>query len=384
MGNAEKAKGKRQKAKGESFGRWRFSPFLPLVLLVWVTLWLVAGAQAQSPLTRDLKPGTWNSDPPIPNPQPLTPLIKAVDAIGMTVSDMDRAVDFYSKVLSFEKVSDVEVWGAEYEHLQGLFGLRMRVVRMKLGDEAIELTEYLAPRGRPIPVDSRSNDRWFQHIAIIVNDMERAYQWLRQHKVQHASTGPQRLPDWNPNAGGIQAFYFKDPDGHALEILQFPEGKGDPKWRRKSDKLFLGIDHTAIVVADTDASLKFYRDLLGLHIAGTTENYGSEQEHLNNVFGVRLRITSLHAAEGPGIEFLEYLTPRDGRPYPDDARANDLLHWQTKLVTHSTEGMAKRIGSGEYQLLSPGTVTISGNHLGFHRAVTVRDPDGHVMQIIEK
>src|SRR5216117_220480 len=155
------------------------------------------------------------------------PLVQGVDAIGITVSDMDRAVDFYSKVLTFEKVSDTEVAGENYEHLEGVFGLRMRVVRMRLGAEFIELTEYLTPKGRPIPVDTRSNDRWFQHIAIIVNDMDRAYQWLRQHQVQHASTGPQRLPDWNPNAGGIQAFYFKDPDGHSLEVLQFPHGKGE-------------------------------------------------------------------------------------------------------------------------------------------------------------
>src|SRR5574337_173274 len=92
------------------------------------------------------------------------PLVTAVDAVGMTVSDMDRSVDFYSKVLSFAKVADVEVAGDPYEHLQGVFGVRMRVVRMQLGDEFVELTEYLAPRGRPIPTDSRSNDRWFQHV----------------------------------------------------------------------------------------------------------------------------------------------------------------------------------------------------------------------------
>src|SRR5438445_458003 len=256
----------------------------------------------------------------IPRPRHSTQIARR-----MTVAEMDRSVDFYLNVLSFEKVSDVEVWGTEYEHLQGVFGLRMRVVRMQLGDEFIELTEYLTPKGRPIAVDTRSNDRWFQHIAIIVSDMDHAYQWLRQHKVQHASTGPQRLPDWNPNAGGIQAFYFKDPDGHSLEVLQFPQGKGEPKWHRPTDRLFLGIDHTAIVVADTDTSLKFYRDLLGFKIAGTSENYGTEQEHLNNVFGARLRITSLRAAEGPGIEFLEYVVPRDGRPFPEDAHATDLL-----------------------------------------------------------
>src|SRR5437762_9522131 len=148
--------------------------------------------------------------------------------------------------------------------------------------------------------------------------MDRAYQWLRRHKVEHASPGPQRLPDWNKNAAGIQAFYFRDPDGHALEILAFPSDKGDAKWRRPSGKLFLGIDHTAIVISDTEAGLRFYRDVLGMEVAGESENYGPEQERLNNVFGARLHITALRAGSGPGIEFLEYLAPRDGRPYPAD------------------------------------------------------------------
>src|SRR5258708_4546900 len=170
-------------------------------------------------------------------------LVEGVDAVGITVSDMDRAVDFYSKVLTFEKVSDTEVAGETYEHLEGVFGLRFRVVKMKLGGESIELTEYLAPRGRPIPVDSRSNDRWFQHIAIIVSDMDKAYAWLRQNKVEFASSGPQLLPEWNKNAAGISAFYFKDPDEHPVEILHFPAGKGAEKWYKPTDKLFLGIDH---------------------------------------------------------------------------------------------------------------------------------------------
>lgn len=123
----------------------------------------------------------------------------------MTVADMDRSVEFFSKVLNFEKASDVEVASSEHEQFQGVFGLRMRVVRMRLGDEQIELTEYLASKGRLIPVGSRSNDRGFQHIAIITSDMDRVYQWLRKYKVEHASTGPQRLPDWNKNAGRIRA-----------------------------------------------------------------------------------------------------------------------------------------------------------------------------------
>ena len=107
--------------------------------------------------------------------QSAQPVASAVDTVNMTVSDVDRATDFYSRVLQFQKVSDVEVAGEPYERLQGVFGLRMRIVRMRLGDENVELTEYLAPKGRPVPVESRSNDQSFQHIAIIVSDMDKAY-----------------------------------------------------------------------------------------------------------------------------------------------------------------------------------------------------------------
>jgi len=312
------------------------------------------------------------------------PAVRSVDSVAITVSDTDRAVDFYSRVLTFQKMSDVEVTGEEVEHLSGVFGVRIRVVRMKLGEESIELDEYLAPRGRPVPLDSRSNDRWFQHIAIIVSDMDKAYAWLRENQVEHASSGPQLLPKWNKNAGGISAFYFKDPDGHPVEVLHFPPDKGAEKWHRPSDNLFLGIDHTAIVVSDTDASVKFYRDLLGMRVAGESENYGTEQEHLNNVFGARLRITALRAAEGPGIELLEYLAPRDGRPFPTDERANDVIHRQTVLVTENADETAQGLTLDKANFVSSGLIVNHSRELGFTRAFIVRDPDGHAVEVEQK
>src|SRR6266566_909700 len=307
--------------------------------------------------------------------------IRSIGTILITVGDMDRSLDFYSRVLTFEKVSDTELAGGDVEHLFGVFGARVRVVRMKLGDEYVELVQFLAPRGRAIPADSRSNDLWFQHIAVIVSNMDRAYQVLRQNKVEHASSGPQRLPDWNKNAGGIKAFYFKDPDEHPVEILEFPEGKGDPKWHRGTDRLFLGIDHTAIAVSDTDTSLKFYRDLLGLRVAGESENYGTEQEHLNNVFGAHLRITALRAPTGPGIELLEYLSPRDGRPFPVDEHANDLVHRETILMTPDVDAAASQLGAARVKFVSSGVVVHHLEKLDFSKAFLVRDPDGHAIEI---
>jgi len=301
------------------------------------------------------------------------PLAREVRCIGITVSDLDRSADFYLRVLDFERQGEiVEMEGSGLETLTGVFAAHARSARLQLGSECLELTEYLAPRGRNIPEDTRSNDHSFQHAAIIVSDMDAAYARLRAAKVEHASSSPQRLPDWNANAGGIRAFYFKDPDRHVLEVLQFPRGKGDARWQRK-DALFLGIDHTAIVVRDTDASLRFYRGLLGMSVAGTSDNYGPEQEHLNGIFGAHLRITALRAAQGPGVELLEYLSPRDGRPYPEGARANDLAHWQTAIA--ADVGLVERALRRDHAaFLSPRPVTVARG-----RALLARDPDGHAL-----
>jgi catechol 2,3-dioxygenase-like lactoylglutathione lyase family enzyme len=276
------------------------------------------------------------------------------------------------------------VHGSEYEKLQGLFGLRMRIVRMRLGGETLELTQYLAPEGRPIPAGWRSNDHAFQHIAIVVSDMDKAYQHLRSHKIRHASTAPQTIPKSNKAAAGIRAFYFKDPDGHHLEIIYFPPGKGDPRWQQNGERLFLGIDHTAIVVSNTANSLRYYRDLFGLRLVGESRNNGTEQEHLNNVAGARLRISGLRAQSGPGIEFLEYLEPRNGRPAPKDTRANDIWHWQTTLATADSDSAARRIRGANGRVVSSRIAKLPEKSLGFARGFLARDPDGHGLQVIEK
>src|SRR6266699_3811771 len=304
-----------------------------------------------------------------------------VESVGVTVSDMDRSVAFYS-ALAFQKVSDVEVLGEQYEHLEGVFGARMRIVRMQLGNEYLDLTQYFAPPGRPIPGDSRSNDLWFQHVAIVVRNMDQAFEKLRALKVQFVSSGPQTLPASIPAAAGIKAFYFRDPDQHNLEIIYFPLGKGDPRWQEKKDKLFLGIDHTAIGISNTDASLKFYRDLLGLHKAGESENLGTEQEHLNQVFGAHLRITGMRANAGPGIEFLEYLSPRDGRPRPADIHANDIVHWQTMVVTDDVDLLAKKLA--DTHVVSSGVVVMPKDKAGFSKGVLVSDPDRHDVLLIQR
>ena len=308
--------------------------------------------------------------------------ILSIESISLSIANMERSLEFYTTVLSCKKVFDHEISGAALDQLYNLPNVRLRQAQLKLGNETIELIEFLSPKGRPIPVDSRSHDRWFQHLAIAVSDMETAHQHLQQWGVTQISPSPQTLPQENPVAGGIQALYFKDLDGHNLELIHFPKGKGDPKWQGATESLMLGIDHTAIVVANTSASLAFYCDRLGMKLQQSSQNLGSEQERLSDVSEARVQVSSLSAPTGLGIELLEYQEPRDGQPIPDDTRANDQWCWQTTIAVQDIGDAAQQLQLSQPH--PPSIVAVAEPQSSFDRSFLTQDPDGHRVRVVGK
>ena len=311
--------------------------------------------------------------------------VKRVGSIGITVKDLNRSIVFYRDVLGFRVIKEWEAYGDVYEKEQGLFGIHFKTARLQLGEESIELTDYLTSGGRSNPEDAKSNDLLFQHIAIVVSDMDRAYQHLRKYNVEHVSTGPQTIPSSNVASAGIRAFYFHDPDGHNLELIYFPKGKGQIKWQdNPHGKLFLGIDHTAIGITSTGESLNFYQNLLGLQKKGESWNSGIAQERLNFVEGASLHITGLRASEGPGVEFLEYLKPGPGKSYPADTRPDDLWFWQTDLLVDDAGKLFAELKKNKVRFISRELVTLKAPENKMYKAFLIRDPDGHAMRVLEE
>ena len=311
--------------------------------------------------------------------------VREIATFGFTVSDMARAVHFYEEVLGFEKIAETEIAGEAYDALSGVAASGARIAHLRLGEQIVEMTEYLSHRGRPIPVPWRGNDLWFQHVAIVVSDMEKAYEQLRRHRVGQISLEPQTIPETNVAAAGIMALKFCDPDGHALELIWFPAGKGSERWRRPAGRLFRGIDHTAISVSNTEQSLAFYRDLLGLTLGGATVNTGIVQERLDGVINPRVRVTAVMPEKSPPfVEFLHYEVPSDARPIPGDTTAVDLWHWQTSLVVDDVAAAAKALRAAGVRFVSSGVVDVPNKALGFARAVMVTDPDGHAVRLVQR
>jgi catechol 2,3-dioxygenase-like lactoylglutathione lyase family enzyme len=318
-----------------------------------------------------------------------------LDSIGFSTGDVEASADFFVNALGFERHGDAQILnGGPYGELVGLPGARFKLVRLMIGAEVLELTEILHPGpgarpGRPIPADSRSTDRWFQHICLVVNGMDAALAGLEPALaagvITPISTAPQRLPDWNTAAAGIVAFKFHDPEGHPLELLQFPPDKGDARWHGEATGPILGIDHSAIGIADTTISDRFYRNLLGLSAGGDGVNSGPEQDGLDGIAGTRVHITGHRCPEGAGVECLNYREPSGGRPMPKDQGIQDVAHWQLRLRVADLEKIHAKAETYGGTLISPGIVELGeqAELIGSQRALQLADPDGHRIQVLQ-
>ena len=302
--------------------------------------------------------------------------VQKVRAIGSTVSDAERSLKFYTEAFSFKLVSDITLEESYYSELEGIKATKIRLVTLQLGDEVIELIEYLDIEGKPIPTDSQSNDLWFQHLAIVVSDIDRAYEHLKSFEFKPISSGLQTLPN------GIRAFKFKDPDGHDLEIIWFPPELSKDKWQQNTEELFLGIDHSAITVADTEQSLKFYRDILGMEVEESNINSGEIQAHLDGLPKAKVKVTSLRSQQGGlGMELLDYIVPGTGRPFPDDWQSYDIATMQIQLVVDNIDLAVNTLLENGVEIISPKIIQFP-NSYPYSQACTVKDPNGHAMMLI--
>lgn len=295
-------------------------------------------------------------------------------AIGLTVADLARTERFYRDGLGFRTVGRDDAGDAATARLLGVEDGAARRLTMRLGEEQVEFLRFGRP-GRPYPKGSRSPDLWFQHFAVVVADIDAAHARLRRVGFTPITTGgPQTLPDEN---GRVRAFKFRDPDGHPLELLQIPPGQGRAVWqeRARGGALFLGIDHSAIGVSATPASLAFYRDMLGMRVAYEATNRGPAQERLDGTFNAVVRITGLRPASsaGPGVEFLEYRTPPTGRRPPADSRADDIAHARLAMRVADLARLLPALEGAGARLASPGAVALPGGAC----AAQVLDPDAH-------
>jgi catechol 2,3-dioxygenase-like lactoylglutathione lyase family enzyme len=261
----------------------------------------------------------------------------AIRSFQLVTPDPARLVRFYA-ALGFTP-GEAEAIPAEEMRVLGLAGGGWRQP-LRLGGSLIELDRFDAP-GRPYPSDATAADLVFQHLALVTDDAAAA--WARAQAagaVPISRDGPVTLP---ASSGGVTAVKFRDPDGHPLELLRFPPG-ANADWTGRG---VMGIDHSAIAVADAAASRRFYAGH-DLTEGKPTLNEEPGQVALDGLDGAVADVVPLRpATKPPHLELLCYRHPR-GRSHAP-LEANDVAG--TRIVWAAD------------------------------RDVLVRDPDGHLHQL---
>jgi catechol 2,3-dioxygenase-like lactoylglutathione lyase family enzyme len=302
-----------------------------------------------------------------------------IDRVTLVVSDLDRAEDDFVATFgcSVEQRDDIE------PSLIGVLCIRQTRGRrslLRLGRERIELLEFTDLAGRPYPPDSTSTDLWFQHMAIVVNDMADAHQRVMANRGFRPISrhGPVRLPD---SSGGVTAFKFRDHDGHPLELLAFPRGRVPRAWRSADGTgPFLGVDHTAIAVSHSARSAEFFGSVFGFSAGARTENRGPEQDALDDVDDVHVSVTRLaRELPAPRMELLRY---RAGtrRPIPPGTGSNDIVATHAVVRVASLGATAAALGRRGRRLARDHLMILRGGI----RAALVSGPDGHSFLVEER
>lgn len=302
-----------------------------------------------------------------------------IDRVTLIVSDLDRAEDDYVTTFgcTVEQRADIE---PSLTRVLCIRPARGRRSLLRLGRERIELLEFTEAAGRPYPPGSTSTDLWFQHMAIVVNDMRHAHQQVMANRRFRPITrnGPVQLPG---SSGGVTAFKFRDHDGHPLELLAFPGERAPGPWRGGNGAgPFLGVDHTAIAVGDSARSASFFESVFGFSTGGRTENRGPEQADLDDVDDVHVSVTRI-APElpAPQLELLHYHVGTR-RPIPHDAASNDIAATHSVVRVASLDATAAALARCGRPLAGEDLMILQGGI----RAALVSGPDGHRFLAVER
>jgi catechol 2,3-dioxygenase-like lactoylglutathione lyase family enzyme len=269
------------------------------------------------------------------------PEITGVSHLALYVHDLDKSRAFYKDFLGFAEAPYVKTNKDGSIHL----------IWIKINDtQTIELFEE--------PKDRAGNPDRLNHLGLVTDDAEGMRQYL-------ASKGV-KVPDQTPLGSTKNKNYFvKDPDAHIIEMVQYmPDGATmkDKGHSMPETRISTRMPHGGITVQDLEASLKFYRDILGFKEIWRGSSNGKT-------------LSWVHVQVPNGTDFIELML---GNPTPERIATLHHLCLNVPDVVKASETLkARTLPEG----CKPPTEIRAG--INRKRQINYYDPDGTRVEIME-
>lgn len=144
-------------------------------------------------------------------------MIKSTNHVGISVSNLDRAIKFYCDAFGMETAAqisfDSQTEGGRYERILGLKDVAGRVALLRADNMQVELFEFSHPTPRPADLNRPVSDHGISHFCIEVTDIEGHCERLR------AAGATFHCPPLT-FFGRSMATYARDPEGNVLELFE--------------------------------------------------------------------------------------------------------------------------------------------------------------------
>jgi catechol 2,3-dioxygenase-like lactoylglutathione lyase family enzyme len=164
-------------------------------------------------------------------------MLHGVWHFSFTVADLDRSVDFYTRLLGFEHIHSQEQSGGYTSRLVGYPDAHLRIAQLAIPGRTpghsthdLELVQYLNPAGTRQDPEIRHPGA--AHLALTVDGIHQLHEQLTAAGVRFFS--PPNAITSGINNGGWTC-YFEDPDRIVLELVQPPAHRLEAGTRRTAD-----------------------------------------------------------------------------------------------------------------------------------------------------
>ncbi len=138
--------------------------------------------------------------------------------LGMVVSDVDKAVKFYTEAIGFKEIQGFTV-SAEFCAAAGLTDKQLDIRVLVLGDEPAATRLKVMSAGEPKSNDNRSvtAEKGFRYLTIYTADANATAERLKKAGVKPLAKGPVPLPPGFPE--NMRLSVVRDPDGNLVELI---------------------------------------------------------------------------------------------------------------------------------------------------------------------